>query len=1537
MSSVFLTETSDCLSINKSEYLSQLSFSSSRIRQDKKIELDMKQEYSGRELYEMIQNADDEGSPRIELTLTEDNYLHIKNWGNRPFTEGGLLSIMRSFLSTKTDAAYKSATVKPIGNKGLGFRSLLNWSDEITIHTNGVMCSFSKDIAQKNWENIKQIGKDNGVLSETDLNLFEQEHSGNLPLPILSIPKVDPDTITSQNSFDVNGACTTDIEVHCKELSVVEDIKQKLYSLPCSVLLFLRNIKQIDISCKGGKRTIKRIETNDVVDKYPQEITIKDNNNDIKFVVNKYLSEDRSYEVGVAYPLTQFETNLVLYSYFPTEVRLDVPAIYHGTFELNASRNHLVDTEQNKIVLEKLGEVAIQLANHLTSNGLLEEHNKWDSFNLLNLSISDIESAKLSPLAESIKSNLDSANILPVVKSVFSNIGSALKIGDKLASWLISVQGKLSINESLSNHIINTNEKVFSPERYLSNDVLLKIKKSLDDSSEWLEEIARQTMTIEQRADLIDAITECGISVKKLSILIDAEGTIIDANKDNPSYILSMKGNSVLPECLHVRSVDSKLVNMLQRKWNVQIRQVTEMLKPATTVADGDHYTLRRRIESWSSSQQMDIEGMCEVLKWEFHNPTQDSTPFTSDMCLINKNGERKNACNLILEETSFPNNLANKIDSKWWLKYSLSEWKEILDANTDDETADFLHKVLGVSQRVPVQHLYYGDNDKYLEDVRDSNNKSQIGNNYCNNFGVNNNKTKQYNYAYVPYEDFLSQFKLSEALGLILTDERAFQNIMNNSISLFYRSSKAETVLYSYSAYKIRYYKQFSHLQNFVINSSVFGCDIDFDYLEKTLSIDRITKINPLLVSLGAQTSINNFTLKQLYSLLSQEVNPVGIQKRYKELREAIRNKNEEDRFINEIRTKHLTNVWARIQGQLKWLNVEDVYYWDNDQLPQTILSNLPKLEIGNRVGEESVAKIFGVKLAKNIAVSFSNNNDNENLTRDLKKYLSERIKYFLAYRIGDDIKDTGLIQQSVKALRNLSSNLHIYLSSSYSINGEINGMENGDILTSLNKGVIHYHICSTHQNCINAIEDPVFCENLNEAVCMALKVTSSTMSNYFRNIITHDIRYIEYIAKKDIAPEIWTLTLKSLGLSEFEQRFWEAYSYTQETKIDISQLAEHIIDERDYILSIYKDLDLPEDYTGITDMKPFEQYRLLLSMQVKDSLILGADGLKTFYTDYFNAIRNGYSNQYNSSLYQKYANLIAENKQQALDYIKEYQHYCQLFSEPFYEDEVEKIKQRLLKEEELTNIMNKMIKDKFKFEPNNVVNLCVHNTILPEYEKILSDYHLSEGSLDQLDALIAKFKGLEDLFKERLNKYLNSDSLERDKNKSEQSIETVSIDYANCHSILRNISSDIKNKKGRKTNGGYTSDREKYHAGKKAELATFEAMKASADYEDVFGHSSILNKEGGNDNLHYDISYRKKGTPKTDTRYLEVKAMSGNTIIMSCMEYQFAKEHCEQYDFAIYHDGKVSIIESPFSTKNGKNCFEVQPETYQITLEWD
>ena len=389
--------------------------------------------------------------------------------------------------------------------------------------------------------------------------------------------------------------------------------------------------------------------------------------------------------------------------------------------------------------------------------------------------------------------------------------------------------------------------------------------------------------------------------------------------------------------------------------------------------------------------------------------------------------------------------------------------------------------------------------------------------------------------------------------------------------------------------------------------------------------------------------------------------------------------------------------------------------------------------------------------------------------------------------------------------------------------------------------------------------------------------------------------------------------------------------------TKIDLSQLAEHIADAREFICDIYPHLDLPEAYTGIEDLRPYDKYKLLLSMKVDDCSILGKDGLKSFYQEYFDKIQKQCALQYKSFLYDETSRKVTQNYSNALSCIEEYQDKCRAFDEVFFDELVDEIKLKLISEEELYTVMCDLIQNKFNFsfdeDNHDVVKTPV--SILPEYEKILDEFHLSEGCLHQTDAIIAKFEGLEDLFRSRMEGYDKADSILHQREISNDEVEATTIEVAKCHSVLHDFKSDIKPKDKRKSNSGYKSERAKYWAGKEAEIKTFEAMRACDQYEDVYGHSSILNKENGDDNLHYDISYRKKGCPKTEVRYLEVK--NGNTFFMSYLEYEFARAHSEDYDLAIYHDGKVSIVECPFSSKNGKKSLEVQPETYQLTIEWD
>lgn len=63
----------------------------------------------------------------------------------------------------------------------------------------------------------------------------------------------------------------------------------------------------------------------------------------------------------------------------------------------------------------------------------------------------------------------------------------------------------------------------------------------------------------------------------------------------------------------------------------------------------------------------------------------------------------------------------------------------------------------------------------------------------------------------------------------------------------------------------------------------------------------------------------------------------------------------------------------------------------------------------------------------------------------------------------------------------------------------------------------------------------------------------------------------------------------------------------------------------------------------------------------------------------------------------------------------------------------------------------MYELVQRKFNFSLDDCDDEVtdIPTAILPEYEKILDEFHMSEGSLNQIDALIAKFKGLEDLFR--------------------------------------------------------------------------------------------------------------------------------------------------------------------------------------------
>ncbi|MHB1170817.1 MAG: sacsin N-terminal ATP-binding-like domain-containing protein, partial [Longimicrobiales bacterium] len=101
--------------------------------------------YRGRQLLELIQNADDAGDGFAEerrlLVRLTDGLLIVANSGH-PFSEDGIQSLIVSDVSPK-----KLSRSRFIGNKGLGFRSVLTWSRAPAVFSGPFAVSFSKDRA----------------------------------------------------------------------------------------------------------------------------------------------------------------------------------------------------------------------------------------------------------------------------------------------------------------------------------------------------------------------------------------------------------------------------------------------------------------------------------------------------------------------------------------------------------------------------------------------------------------------------------------------------------------------------------------------------------------------------------------------------------------------------------------------------------------------------------------------------------------------------------------------------------------------------------------------------------------------------------------------------------------------------------------------------------------------------------------------------------------------------------------------------------------------------------------------------------------------------------------------------------------------------------------------------------------------------------------------------------------------------------------------------------------------------------------------
>ena len=338
-------------------------------------------DYIGREILELLQNANDaaakagrRGNVRFELLPSG---LIAANTG-APFSQDGVASLCLPHTSPKP-----AEGPQMVGNKGLGFRAVLNWTHFPIILSADLAIVFSARVAKQKQAQLTLLSVNLSKCIERQKTL-----AGEMVVPLLAFPGFCQDG--NLTSFLDNEAQQA-VYARCQELrkegydtvigvpfdrptSQASALSQ-IEVLRPEILLFARSIEKLEISVKGKPtHTWRHYPSKGETSKVylgPDDSTYREWKvySQRDSVPRKHLPNDQpnaaKYELVVAIPTNHKPEAAHLYSYFPTQVRFPYPVVCHATLDLKADRQQPQGTPANHFIVGKLAEFMAETAERL--------------------------------------------------------------------------------------------------------------------------------------------------------------------------------------------------------------------------------------------------------------------------------------------------------------------------------------------------------------------------------------------------------------------------------------------------------------------------------------------------------------------------------------------------------------------------------------------------------------------------------------------------------------------------------------------------------------------------------------------------------------------------------------------------------------------------------------------------------------------------------------------------------------------------------------------------------------------------------------------------------------------------------------------------------------------------------------------------------------------------------------------------------------------------------------------------------------------
>jgi len=338
----------------------------------------IKKDYHSRELLELLQNIHDpEGGgndKKAEISLI-GNTLRACNTG-APFNEAGIEAISKSYMSTKPRGASGI-----IGNKGIGFRAVLNWNpDVIKIFSGEFAVEFSEKKAAEEFKNH--------MSNEYIIKATKTRDRDETKFPMLSVP-FNTEFPTNWKDGKYDGIYDTCIELHVDEgaLENIEKQIKKFMEKEAESIIFLPKLKEVSFRIENGscaiqakcfakelpseeefagpgykKFSLKRFFDNE---EWPEEqYHVFSKKIDMTDEKGEKLNGCVDISVGCEW---NKDKTYMLYHYFPTKLAVDFPVIFNGCYFLQQNRDDVTKDSLNEVVareqLKFLIETALKFAS----------------------------------------------------------------------------------------------------------------------------------------------------------------------------------------------------------------------------------------------------------------------------------------------------------------------------------------------------------------------------------------------------------------------------------------------------------------------------------------------------------------------------------------------------------------------------------------------------------------------------------------------------------------------------------------------------------------------------------------------------------------------------------------------------------------------------------------------------------------------------------------------------------------------------------------------------------------------------------------------------------------------------------------------------------------------------------------------------------------------------------------------------------------------------------------------------------------------